>query len=224
MIFDIVNKWKFTKIFHDAPNIELDVMKDILWKAWKLTPSKLNFMPYSVFVLDSSKKEYKQKLFEAGQAKTKVTDARNIYPNLVSSKGQNIYKATILNCDYVLVFTPRVENDPNLYQQKKHFSGEFQDAFHEEYVLTKYADTVIFEMGLFASSVRALCIEKDIDTNFIGAFEKDLKYFKDLPFIKYRPFMIMTIGKAKVYRRDAQTEFELEFDWKPDFDKIVKWV
>ena len=80
-----------------------------------------------------------------------------------------------MNCDYVLLFTPRVENDPNLYQQKKHFSGEFQDAFHEEYVLTKYLGTVIFEMGLFASSVRALCIEKNIDANFIGAFENDLK-------------------------------------------------
>ena len=224
MIFDIVNKWKFTKIFHDAPNIELDVMKDILWKAWKLTPSKLNFMPYNVFVLDSSKKEFRQKLFEAGQAKQKVTDARNIYPNLVSSENQNIYKATILNCDYVLLFTPRVEDDPNLYQQKKHFSGEFQDAFHEEYVLTKYSDNVIFEMGLFGSLVRVLCIEKNIDTNFIGAFENDLKYFKDLPFIKYKPFMIMTIGKAKVYRRDTQTKFALEFDCKPDFDRIVKWI
>lgn len=224
MIFDIVNKWKYTQKFHDAPNIELDVMKDILWKAWKLTPSKLNFMPYNVFVLDSSKKEYRQKLFEAGQAKQRNTNARNIYPNTNTFKHQNIYKATILNCDYVLLFTPRVENDPNLYQQKKHFSGEFQDAFHEEYVLTKYLGTVIFEMGLFASSVRALCIEKNIDANFIGAFENDLKYFKDIPFVKYKPFMIMTIGKAKVYRRDAQTEFELEFDWKPDFDKIVKWV
>ena len=55
--------------------LELDVMKDILWKAWKLTPSKLNFMPYSVFVLDSSKKKYRQKLFEAGQAKQKNTNA-----------------------------------------------------------------------------------------------------------------------------------------------------
>ena len=79
-------------------------------------------------------------------------------------------------------------------------------------------------MGLFASLVRALCMEKDIDTNFIGAFINDLEYLKDLPFIKYKPFMIMTIGKAKVYRRDTQTKFQLEHDLKPDFDRIVKWI
>ena len=224
MIFDIVNKWKFTKIFHDAPNIELDVMKDILWKAWKLTPSKLNFMPYNIFVLDSSKKEYKQKLFEAAQAKTKVMNARNIYPDLLSNEYQDMYKATILNCDYVLLFTPRVEDDPNLFQQKKHFSGEYQDAFYEKQVLTEYSGIVRFEAGLFASLVRALCMEKNIDTNFIAAFENDLEYFKDLPFVKYKPFMIMTIGKAKVYRRDTLTKFALEHDRKPDFDRVVKWV
>ena len=68
MIKDVINSVKIPVkvmirpragnfVYHDQ---ELDVMKDILWKAWKLTPSKLNFMPYNVFVLDSSKKEYKQ--------------------------------------------------------------------------------------------------------------------------------------------------------------------
>ena len=58
------------------------------------------------------------------------------------------------------------------------------------------------EVGLFAENVAALCLEQDIDYSFTVCFPWDVKKWVDVPFVKHSPLLLMSIGKAKVYRRD----------------------
>ena len=48
---------------YDTDNIpEKQVIEDLLWKSWKVTPSKNNFMPYHCNVLGPDKVEEKNKI------------------------------------------------------------------------------------------------------------------------------------------------------------------
>ncbi len=48
---------------YDSENIpEKQLIEDLLWKVWKVTPSKNSFMPYYCYVLGPDKVEEKNKI------------------------------------------------------------------------------------------------------------------------------------------------------------------
>ena len=46
-----MDKWRYVHKFKSGKNINYEDLKEVLWQAWKTTPSKNSFMPYSIHVI-----------------------------------------------------------------------------------------------------------------------------------------------------------------------------
>ena len=62
-IFDTMEKRHHVYEYHDK-DIPDEKVKELLWKAWKISPSKHNFMPYKVSVLGPNRKMEKKQIWK----------------------------------------------------------------------------------------------------------------------------------------------------------------
>lgn len=223
MIYDIYEKRKYVRTFDPDYKISKGLINSLLMQAWKVTPSKNNFMPYKLHVLGPEHQEYKKAIYincAGNEAKTDGIDDplseryKEILPNY----------ANILSCSYLMLFTMRFEDQPSVHQKKLMDRGHtFEPAMKEKYL--KNYSTVSLEVGLFADAFSALCLEQDIDVSYTLCFRKELDTWKDLPFVDEKPVFIMVVGKAKDYLIDKRKrEGWDKNDPRPDFDRIVHFV
>ncbi len=204
-----------------------DTINYILWKAWKSTPSKNNFMPYKVNVLGPDKEVEKRKIYD------KVVENHLYYDELgLATDNKHItdyqfhvnpnYKH-IQHNPYLLIFNSRVCDEPNEYykmQVEEH--GHFAEQCNKDFIIP-IAESTSVEVGLFAQTVTTLCLEENIDVSYTACFPKDMTKWKDIPYVQFgdgkaRVLLLMSIGKGKVYRKRHNK------DRKPDFHKVVNWI
>ena len=215
-----LDTWRFVSSYDLSDRLPKYQVERCLYQAWKVTPSKNSFMPYSVFVVGPEEWELKDKIYQTAAAKEKNSNTRNSNPDAWDI---NPNKYTIKECEYAVVFTPRVEDQPSKWQQHLHEGGCYMDSWYEEGI-RKYMKTILVEVGMFAQNLTAFCIEQGINTNYIASFESDLKYWKEVPFVQREPCLIMTMGKAKEFRRDWLKKDGMDsWDVKPDFKKVVQF-
>ena len=113
MIDDVLKYRRHVIEFEDEiPDKEL--VNSLLQRTWKVTPSKNNFMAYTVHVFTS--KSTKNLIYNMCNANEEKLNANN------TTEGQ--YKC-ILTAPYVLLFTQRLEDKPNKQQQKLIDKGVF---------------------------------------------------------------------------------------------------
>ena len=74
------------------------------------------------------------------------------------------------------------------------------------------------EAGLYANNIAALCVEQDLDVSFCGCFPRKMEEWENIPYVEYRPILLVSIGKALVYRGIV------EGDTRPEFDEVVEWI
>ena len=224
MIFDTLNKRKYVREYDTEADIPESLINSLLQKTWKITPSKNNFMPYTVHVVGPKHQKYKELTFLNAVSNETKTDTISLeeYNKRYSHLKPNY--ANILSCSYLLIFTMRLETDPNPFQKMLIERGHKYEAVDEDRLNSLYS-TASLEVGLFADAFSAQCLEHDIDISFTGCFQKDVAKWKDIPFVTRRPILLMTVGKGKVYREDIIKHSELEkLDLRPDYNKIVNFV
>jgi len=221
-MFNVMDKWRYVHKFKSGKNINYEDLKEVLWQAWKTTPSKNSFMPYSIHVIGPNQPELKQIVYNTAAEKEFLSNERNsLHEN---EWPVNVCKETILNAEYVIVFTSRLEDEPSLWQLHLHRGGCYMDAWSiYEDNIEDYLSTIYVEVGLFARAVNALLLNKGIDSNYIISFDKKSKQWNKLPFIKMEPCLIMPVGVGEVFRRDEMSELHSEWDVKPDFERIVNF-
>lgn len=219
MLEKILEKRKYVMDYNKTITIDKSIINDLLYKAWKVTPSKNNFMPYKVHVVGPKQAGTKHKIYKkclANESRGDDTDAKRRY-----TKDNLPNYRNILSCSHLLVFTLRHESDPNPFQKWLIDRGHNYPAADENRIHECYSIAML-EVGLFAAAFGALCLEQDIDNSFTGCFPSELKKWQDIPFVDQTPLLLMTVGKGEVYRRDIiqYTEHEKD-DWKPNFEKVV---
>ena len=205
---------------------EKQLIEDLLWKAWKVTPSKNNFMPYHCNVLGPEKVDEKNKIKLISAIHKDRTDKKDSYyfhPNrskFVDKK--NPYFRHLASAPYMLLFTQRV-CEPNEYYKKGIELGDFYEQMHEDH-LEKILETTSMEVGMWMANLSAFALEKGLNTSVIKCYPGRLSNWKDFPWIKRPVVCIATIGKAKALRREVMTEIEKENDKKPEPEEIIKWI
>ena len=206
MIDDILKNRRHVIEFEDEiPDKEL--VNSLLQRTWKVTPSKNNFMAYTVHVFTS--KSTKNLIYNMCNTNEEKLNANN------TTEGQ--YKC-ILTAPYVLLFTQRLEDKPNKQQQKLIDKGVFYEAVDPNELNNMY-DTCCIEVGMFAKTLTGLCLENNLDVSYTKCFSQNYKnWIETLPFVNRNPIMIMSIGKGKIYREIK------EDDLRPDFERIINWV
>lgn len=213
------------KSFFDRKHVHaydnnVDIEKDFftsLEEAWKVTPSKQNFMPYKIHIIGPDAQEYKDTLYAMCLRNEGTVD------NL--SDGQLIERYThrppsyhsITNCSYALIITQRLVTKLNVRQQKRVAKGHVAEQIDikQQKALLPLAN---FEAGLFCNALQYYLLQKDIDSCYTGCFRNNLKTWKTLPFVTETPIMIMTIGKGRDFAyRDPENN-------RPDLLDIINIV
>tara|TARA_B100000085_G_scaffold261997_1_gene266836 strand:- start:61 stop:741 length:681 start_codon:yes stop_codon:yes gene_type:complete len=219
-VYDILKKRKYVLDYETHAEIDKELIIDLLQKAWKVTPSKNNFMPYKVHVIGPERRKLKESIFLKSLKHEGAADNIDVIERY-ENRGKLPNYRNIRSCSYLLIFTLRQETDPNPFQKWLFEQGHNYPAMRN--VEECYADALL-EIGMFSTAFGAMCLEHDIDIAPVGCYPKDLKDWKDVSFInQYPPIGLLTVGKGKYYRQDhARKINEREKDdWKPNFSKVV---
>lgn len=221
MNFETLQKRRYVKEYDPEADIPKSLIDSLLLKAWKVTPSKNNFMPYTVHVVGPEHKDIKEKVFlnclsNEGRVDKIVNPLEERYKEYLPNY------ANILNCSYLFIFTMRLETDPNPFQKYLIEKGYRFEAVDQSRL--NDLDTVAsLEVGLFTDALSSFCLECDIDVSFTGCFHRTLDHWKDIPFITQKPIILMTAGKGKVYLDEIKTGLQKK-DLRPNFNRIVNFV
>jgi hypothetical protein len=206
---------------YDKDNIpEKQMIEDILWKVWRVTPSKNNFMPYHCYVLGPDKVDEKNKIWLKSAVYKDSTDKTHSK----HLKEKNPYLKHLSSAPYLLLFTQRV-CEPNEYYRKTIEIGDYYEQMHED-KLDNIVDTTHLEVGMWMANLSAFALEKGLNTSIIKCYQSAVSNWKDFPYIKYPVICIATIGKAKTLRREVsfKDEPDKKNDKKPEPEEIIKWV
>jgi hypothetical protein len=214
MIYNTFKKRRAVIKYNSKADISKSTVDELLRQAWEVTPSKNNFMPYTIHVLGPEHQHYKNSVYQlclSNEARVDGTDTTKKY-----KEGLPFY-SNILNCSYLLIFTLRLEDQPNFYQVNAIKRGCTFVWTKEETLERGYTDASL-EVGMFYDVLGGLCIERGIDVSAVLCFQRTLELWKDLPFVTRKPILLMTLGKAEAYRRTGPG------NRRPNYDRIVNFV
>lgn len=221
MIENILKNRRYVREYDTTANISESLVDELLQKTWKVTPSKNNFMPYTVHVLGPQHQHYKELVYLNAASNEGRTD--NLTDPLDTRYTWFLPNyANILNCSYLFIFTLRLEDSPNPHQQQLLDRGHRYEAVDEER-LDKLYPTASLEVGLFANTLSALFLENNIDVSYTLCFQKQIDKWANIPFVTRKPILLMTAGKGKVYLDEQMAKHNI-VDPRPDYHRIINFV
>jgi len=197
------------------------IIDKVLWKSWKVTPSKQNFMPYYVNVLGPERSKEKN-LIHGLSRKNKININEDATPGW-TEPGVNLDYDYIKTAPYLIVFSQRVCK-PNKYIQWA--VDNLNDHFEQmhEHELENIMRTTAVEVGIFSANLTAFCLAEGLDTSYTACFPSDVKRWAEVPIIEYNPLLIMGLGYCKKSRRDFLDVRASDQDKKPEPEEIIKWI
>lgn len=193
--YDLLLKRKHVREYNLNACPSKELVNELLWKTWKTTPSKNNFMPYSVHVLGPDKEEEKKLVWNKCVYNHQKMENQATKDGYIKQPQTwtNPYYNHIKDNSYLLVFTSRVCEKPNEYYRKQIEKGHFAEQLYPEWV-EKIVDNTGIEVGMFASNLTMFCMEEGIDVSYTSCFPRDVKIWEDVRYVKYRPLLLMSIG------------------------------
>ena len=203
--------------FDSTADIQQSTIDRLLRHAWEVTPSKNNFMAYSIHVLGPKHQDYKNLVYQNCLGQESVADRVDASARYSDPTRPPPFYSNILSCSYLLIFTMRLEDQPSLYHQDAMKRGHLFEAFDEKRLET-IVPGVHLEVGMFADVFSGLCIEQELAVSYVGCFPRTMKEWKPLPFVTRMPLLLMLVGKAKQYKNQNR------HNHKPNYNRIVNFV
>ena len=218
----LLNKRQHVMVYDTDDVPEKQLIEDLLWKAWKVTPSKNNFMPYHCNVLGPERVAEKHSIWMKSVKNKKEINEANIKDH--KEDGYNPYFEHLSTAPYLLVFTQRV-CEPNEYYRKTIEKGDYYEQMHEDQISSMLRTTAV-EVGMWMANLSAFALEKGLNTSTIACFpyREDNSEWEDLPWVEHPVVLLGSIGKAKQYRRESMNEIQKKDDQKPEPETIIKWI
>lgn len=223
--------YRYVYEYEQDSQIDKKLIKNALYDAWKNTPSKNNFMPYKVHVVDSYNQATKELIYYKclenetkanGNHITDLEGLKNYERTAYKDVKPNYYN--IKNADHILIFTQRVEDQLNDHQAKLVENGFVYEQMYSNGPKKDSARSVAYlEIGMFCSNFANACLAQGIDISHTLCFPNDKKDWPEpeFEFLDMNPLLIMTLGKAKKFRRDLIPDY---LDHKPNFERIINYI
>ena len=196
-------------------------IEEILFKAWKVTPSKQNFMPYEITILGPNAKQEKLACYNLARMNKK-----NVNENATKGHTEDGHNPNFLylkNAPYTIIFSQRLCEPNPFIQRTINDENSYYEQMHES-ELDSILRSASTEVGLFAANLSAFALEKGIQVNYNGCFPSKVKHWSALPTIKHNPILIGAMGYCDVPRRNKVTELLFAEDLKPNLEEILKWI
>jgi len=209
----------------DEKPVPRKYLEDCLQYAWKYTPSKNNFMNYTVHVLGPKHRKIKTALYykclqnQMNSNKQKF-DSLEEYDRNLTSRGIPPTFSNILSAPYALIYTQRVETQLNPYQQEAVGHGcVFEQTFP---VGTQRYNQAMpkLEIGMFSTNFANRCFKYGLDVSYVACMPTTIEDWQEpiWDFITERPLLIQLVGYGKDYIKDRRPP---DKDRKPSFERIV---
>jgi hypothetical protein len=223
-LLELLDKRKHVYKFNDQVPPK-DLIEDLLYKAWKVTPSKNNFMPYHVNVLGPDQKELKKEVHALSMFNKKRTNERanvNNIPNF-TEEGQNPNFTFYESVPYLLIFSQRVA-EPNTYIAEAIVDmNDIYEQMHED-MFGQIQTTTCVEIGIFKANLTAFALEQGLDTTCIKCYPAEIEAWEKFPFLEGPVMLIVGIGYSEKSRKDIMSEEQILKDPKPEPETIIKWI
>lgn len=234
-IFDTLEERHHVLRYKDK-NVEDDLLAKLLYKAWKISPSKNNFMPYSVNILGPGDKR-KEIIYHKVVGNHKYYDEKGLRTDTKANPTMKVkYNFEpnpsylhVLENSHLIIVASRVCPEPNLfYKEKVALEGHYAEQC-EKSMVRDIAESTSFEVGLFAQALTALCIEQGIDVSYCACLPKNETKWMDTPWLWYdeglaKVHSIMSVGYGDYYRCQWLREHgKYGRDRKPPLQDVVKW-
>lgn len=229
MIDNYLTKYRYTREYDTSVNISESTIYECLQNAWKITPSKNNFMPYRVKVLGPKRQDLKDTVYNICLENERrfdknFLDLETFYEERYTKPGALPQFHNIKSAPYVLIFTQRYADKLNPWQQHGVDRGrryEQMDADDPK----RFFKVSALEVGMFANNFARQCFSKGLDISHTLCNPTELNYWEDAGFTfdetDLNVMLVMTAGKGLVYREDAAIGVEKE-DLKPAFEDVVQ--
>ena len=244
-IFDTMEKRHHVYEYHKK-NIPDETVKELLWKAWKISPSKHNFMPYKVSVIGPNRQREKSKMWKKCQYNHKRAEAvganlprENLDVNPYADKPEEYTFNTnpaynhVKHNSHLLIFSARICKLNGYLKHVVAKEGHYAEQCEKSEV-TNLRVSSSFEASLFAANLTALCIEQGIDVSYNLCFPGRKEEWKNMPYLWYdkekryaRVFANMSLGYGKYYRHQWLKKVKPDIghlDLKPEVDEVIEWV
>ena len=217
--YDIIKKRKHVRSYDMNVIPPREDIEEVLQKAYELTPSKQNCVPYQVNVLGPDKQDEKEKIYKNVVGNHKFMEIYGAYPWKGEKDRENPDYQHVRYNPYLLLITMRWVRKTNEWYQHQISLGHYMEQMDERRV--KEGDDsngTAVEIGLYATNLTGLIVEKGLDLSYCLCFHRNLKHWVDVDYVNYRPMLLISIGKAKEYRGIVQG------DIKSNIEDIVKWI
>tara|TARA_B100001057_G_scaffold385061_2_gene391702 strand:+ start:9284 stop:9988 length:705 start_codon:yes stop_codon:yes gene_type:complete len=213
----------------DTENIpEQSLVNECLTKAWKVTPSKNNFMPYHVNVIGPGPENQilKDKIHGLSKLNKRRTNIRHNVNNIENydEDGSNPNFLFYNTAPYVLIFSQRAAKPNPFIEQTIVHLNDIYEQMHED-LFDDIAGTTCIEIGMFMQNATAFLLEKGIDTTYIKCYPFEYSLWKpDFPFLGGPVMLIAGLGYSKSSRREGMNEKQSKMDYKPEPEEIIKYI
>ena len=230
---------------YEKKNIPDELVNELLYKAWKITPSKNNFMPYQVSVIGPNQQDVKDEVWKMCAFNHKRIEEDRFERKdgddveYTTQRGNKAKYEFAINKAYnhvrynshLLVFSARVCK-PNKYMERMiEEEGHYAEQCEIKEVL-ELVRTTSFECGLFAAHLAGICIEHGIDISYNHCFPGQRNAWEHMPFLWYdkdnkhaKVFVNMSMGYGKYYRHQwLKNKAKEGEDIKPEMKDVVKWI
>lgn len=234
---ELLEKRKHVQSYDMNRHPPKETIEKVLWKAWKVTSSKNKMMPYSIFILGPDREWAKHLVYERvvqnhadaeyKAAKAGKEDAPDFVEDINEFSKPFFEKPNkdyfhIKQNSYLIVITSRVVKKTNAFNERQRRCNRrggknFFDQMHESHV-DRIKDMASVEVGMFAQNLTTFCMEEEIDISYCSCFQRDIKKWAELPFVKYQPRLLVSLGYGDRYRATPIDHL------RPEPEEIIKWI
>src|SRR6056297_2460660 len=114
MIIDYLKKLRHVRKYNNKSKLDDNLVNELLYLTWQVTPSKNNFMPYNVHVIGPKDDNLKNIIYNNCVSNENKVNSLN---KIKDANQLNANYMNILNCSHLLIFTSRLEDKLNPVQE-----------------------------------------------------------------------------------------------------------
>jgi hypothetical protein len=240
MNYSHMHKYQYVMKYDTEKFPDPFIIKQSLYEAWSSTPSKQQFMPYNIFVLGPDDKKIKEMIYYKALVKeyetnfpkwgVDVKDPVAVEKEFLKRRSLPQY-LNYKTAPYILICTQRVEDQVNPFnkmQQSKGFNFEqtTRDWQKDPKRKNRAQGLAMIEIGMFTQAFSNLCLKHNIDVSHTRCLPTTMDFWSEpeFSFLENPPQLILSAGFGTAYRRDFYPDLTHGMDYRPDFERIVKFI
>lgn len=231
MIDKHLTKYRYVREYDTSAIVTESEIYSYLQNAWKVTPSKNNFMPYRLTVVGPDRQDLKDIIYNLcldneRSFDSNILDLETFYKVRYTKTNTVPQFHNIKSAPFVLIFTQRHADKLNPWQQDSVNRGRRYEQLDASNPI-RFFKTCALEIGMFANNFARQCLTNGLDISHTLCTPTEISRWTAANFPintnDHNVMLVMTAGKGLIYRDQSVIGTEAD-DLKPAFEDIVQFL